>query len=280
MKILHTILLLATFLQCACSNNDAKKSTTEDTSRKEAGNENPASNQIFTTDWKTLTKDFQTWYNYSYYNLNYSDDFIPLDVDSAQIEKEAFLQRLLTENVVAFKVKVQQGKSVYQLFNLNSTDESIVATKKQMAAMALANFKMEGKDIPSFNFTDLNGSVYNKANTKGKIIVLKCWFIHCVSCVKEFPELNKLVDKYNGRDDIVFISLAIDKRASLVKFLKTKEFKYATIPEMERYMVTSLNVTQYPTHLLIGKEGKIKKVTHKIEELIPFIKLETEANLQ
>jgi ABC-type Fe3+-citrate transport system substrate-binding protein len=58
MKILHAILLLATFLKCACLNNDANKSTAEDTLRKEAGNENPASNQVFTTDWKTLTKNF------------------------------------------------------------------------------------------------------------------------------------------------------------------------------------------------------------------------------
>lgn len=275
MKILNSILLIGTLLQFSCSNNETNKSSTDD-KLYNSKNKDLVSNQTFTTDWKTLTKDFQTWYNYSYYNINLSEEFIPVDVNSSQIDKETFLNKLITENVVAFKTKIQQGKSVYQLFKLDSNDESIIATNKQMAAIALSHFKMEGLKIPSFNFKDLNGRVYNKESTKGKIIILKCWFIGCVACVKEFPELNRLVDKYQGRNDILFISLAIDKKNNLINFLKTREFKYETIPEMKNYMTTDLNITQFPTHLLINKEGKIRKVVNKIEDIIPFIELETE----
>lgn len=38
--------------------------------------------KTFSTDWKTLTKDFMTWYNYTYYNIQLSQDFIGLDIDS------------------------------------------------------------------------------------------------------------------------------------------------------------------------------------------------------
>ncbi len=237
---------------------------------------NSVSDQIFTTDWKTLTKDFMTWYNYTYYNVRLSQDFIGLDLDSIKIDKAAFLNKLMTENVVAFKTKILQGQSVYQLFKLNSNDESIKATIKQMASTEIPHFKMEGFEIPEFNFTDLMGKVYNKLLTKGKIVILKCWFIHCGACVKEFTELNKLVDDNHERDDILFLSLALDSKQDLIKFFETKDFKFATVAEMKNYIVNKLNITEYPTHLLIDRNGKIIKVVNRIDDLVPFLKNETD----
>lgn len=184
----------------------------------------------------------------------------------------------MTGNVVAFKTKLLNGKPVYQLFKLDSRDESIKATIKQMASIEMKNYQMEGMEIPAFKFTDLNGKVYDKSSVKGKIVVLKCWFIHCVACVREFPELNKLVKENQGRSDILFISLAIDSRQDLKKFLKTKEFKYAAVPGMGNYIVDKLNINEYPTHLLIDRNGKIIKVVNEISELIPFLKRESNKN--
>jgi hypothetical protein len=40
-------------------------------------------------------------------------------------------------------------------------------------------------------------------------------------------------------------------------------------------MIDKLNITEYPTHLLIDKNGKILKVVNRINDLIPFLKRET-----
>jgi peroxiredoxin len=112
----------------------------------------------------------------------------------------------------------------------------------------------------------------NGLRTKGKIVILKCWFIRCMACVKEFPELNKVVEKYNKRNDMQFISLAWDSKIQLTSFLKTKEFKYAVVPAKdEKYMREQLNVTTYPTHILIDKNGKVVKVVNDISDLVPYI---------
>ena len=274
-KLYGSLLIPLIYFYFSCSNNETIKNSTKNSKKIHSD-----LNQTFSTDWKTLTKDFKTWYNYSYNNIILSEDFIPLDINSSKIDKSTFLNKLMTENVVAYKTQILQGKSVYQLFKLESNDKDIKATNKQMASTAFSYYKMEGVEIPNFNFTDLNGKVYNKTSTKGKIIILKCWFIGCVPCVKEFPELNKLVENYKGRNDIVFISLALDQKENLIKFLKTREFKYETIPEMKNYMTSSLNITQFPTHLLIDKEGKIKKIVNKIEDLLTFIKIETAKNTE
>ena len=275
MKHFYLLLLIATIqFQISCNSVDKKeKSIKEKTTNSEAAD--LVSDQTFNTDWNTLTKDYMTWYKYTYHNVRLSQDFIGLDIDSTKIDKGTFLNKLETENVVAFKTKILKGQSVYQLFKLNSNDRSIKATIKQMASTEIEHFKMEGVEIPDFNFTDLNGKIYNKSSTKGKVVVLKCWFIHCVACVKEFPELNKLVDENQGRNDILFISLALDSKDSLLKFLKTKEFKYATVPNMMSYLTNKLNITQYPTHLLIDGNGKILKIVSRIDDLIPFLNNQT-----
>lgn len=276
MKILYLLLLVTVIqFQSSCKSDKTK----EILKKEEAINfEKPKSNleQTFTISEKTLTKNFMTWYNYTYYNIKLSQDFIGLDIDSAKIDKATFLNNLLTENVVAFKTKILKGQPVYQLFRLSSYDESIKTTMKQMASREIQHFKMEGTEMPDYNFTDLKGKIYNKSSTKGKILILKCWFIHCVPCVKEFPELNKFVVENLGRNDILFVSFALDSKKDLLKFFEIKDFKYATVPDMKDYIVSELNITQFPTHLLIGKDGKIKKIVDRFEDLLPFIQIEKE----
>ena len=181
---------------------------------------------------------------------------------------------MITENVVPFKIGISKEVPVYQLFKLSTNDESIGTTIKQMATTEMKFHNMEGTELPAFHFTDMAGKVYNNSTTKGKILVLKCWFIHCVACVQEFPELNLLVDEMQHDNDVLFISLALDNKSDLKKFLQKKEFKYAVIPDMESYMVGQLQVTEYPTHFLINSNGTIVKVTNRIDNLIPFLKKE------
>lgn len=200
-----------------------------------------------------------------------SQDFIGLDLNSGIIDKKAFLNRLLTDKVFAFKLGSKAKNDIYKLYPLSSKDENIKATIKKMALTEIQHYKMESTQIPPFNFTDINGIRYDRASTKGKLMVLKCWFIGCVACIKEFPELNKLVNNYKDNKNILFISLAIDQKEELTKFLKTKKFKYAVVPEMKNFMSNQLKITQYPTHLLIDKTGKIVKIVNRIDELIPFL---------
>jgi peroxiredoxin len=271
-KLFSTLLSVIVYSLFSC-NSGATKQIPEGNKNEAgySGEKDSTSDKVFQTDWTTLTKDFNTWYNYTYYNVRLSDDFIGLDTDSAIIGKATFLNKLLTGKVVTFKIAILHGKPVYKLYNLKSNDEGIETTIKQMATTELEHFKMEGNEMPKYNFTDLKGNTFDNSSTKGKIVVLKCWFIHCVACVKEFPELNKLVEENKDRHDILFISLAMDSRQDLINFLKTKEFKYAVIPEMKNFMMDKINITEFPTHILIDKNGKIVKVVNRIEDLIPFL---------
>lgn len=271
-KIICTILTFQMFISCNTVNSPRPQEVANDTNK--AGYGPILLNQNFPVDAENILKNFDTWYSYTHTNIRLSQAFTALDIDSVTINKETFLNQLMTKNVVAFKITLFQGVPVYKLYKLGSTDKDIKATIQQMASNEMKNFKMEGKQLPEFNFTNLNGKNYTSSSTKGKLLVLKCWFINCVACVREFPACNALVDENKSRNDILFISLASDQKKDLEKFLKTTQFKYAVIPGKDNYMIAKLHVNEYPTHLLISRTGKIIKVTNSIEELIPFIKKE------
>ena len=268
-KLFSALLLLFVSTGFSCNNSQDKQFSELESSSEIIA---PPSDEVFRIDRTRLTKDYKAWYNYTYYNVPLSRDFIGLDTDSATIDKSEFLNKLIDSNLVALKIRTSLGKPVYKLVEIEN--EHIHSTMKQLAEIEMHHFKMEGTELPAYNFTDLYGNKYDNASTKGKLVVLKCWFIACVACVKEFPDLNNLVDKNKDRNDLLFISLAMDPRQDLIPFLKTKEFKYAVIPETKSFMLDKMHINIFPTHLLIDRNGKIVKVVNKIEELIPFIEIE------
>ena len=221
---------------------------------------------------KKLESDFIKWWTYHSYNISLSSNFVGLNEMSDEIDKKQFLNELTSGNFIPLKLKLIDGIEQYKLYKLDSlADKSIRRTIKSESLTKLNYYRMEAMNFPEFDFTDLNGNHYTTKNTKGKTIILKTWFIHCQACVAEFPELNKLVEKYKNRKDIIFLSLATDSKPDLEKFLKKKIFRYEIVPNQEEFIQKTLNLQGYPTHIVINEKGKIIKVVGKARELISFL---------
>jgi len=224
-------------------------------------------------NFKNLEKDFISWWTYHKNNIMLSSNFIAIDDLSGRISKGDFLEKLTSGDYIPLKLNSKDSLTYYKLFKLDQTSD--IAIRKQIKLSSTTDyihFKAEGKAFPKFQFIDLNGVVYNNENTKGKIVILKCWFITCRSCVAEFPELNKLVDNSRNRKDIVFISLALDSKEKLDQFLSQKRFNYAVIADQEKFISNELNVTMYPTHVIIDRNGIIQKVVNNANEMILALK--------
>lgn len=211
---------------------------------------------------------FIDWLKYQSSNIMLSRDYVALDLNSKTITKEAFLNELTLGNCIPIRMQSNDSVIYYKLFKIEPTsDTSIKATIMQMAFDEYEHFKMEGSVFPKFNFTDLNGNVISNETLKGKIVVIKCWYIHCAACIKEFPDVNALVSKYNHRNDILFVSLAEDTPQQLKAFLAKKPLGYSVVPDMKTYMNETLHLNAFPTHFILDKEGKIAKVLSNYESL-------------
>lgn len=224
-------------------------------------------------DPASLEMDFMKWWSYHNNNILLSSDFIPLDEHSNKVSKEKFLKNLITGFYFPIKLESKDSLTYYKLFRLDKTAvDEIRNTIINSSSHSYDLLKMEGKHFPVFNFTDLKGDIFNNENTKGKFVVLKCWYIGCHSCIAEFPELNDLVEKYQDRNDIIFISLAFDSKENLEQFLIKKPFKFKVIPSQGDYVTHILNVSQFPTLFVINKNGVIEKVVNNSSEMILALK--------
>lgn len=260
--VVFVVVLIATvFALNKYNSKDTSKNNTEQSQKEEK--------PIYITDVvpSELEKDYGLWRNYNTENIELSYEFTPIDENDNIIEKEEFLNQLKTGLYIPLQVKDKH--ITYKLHKLSETsDKKITRTIKSFSTIAYNYLKKEGEQLPTFHFTDLTGNQYSSESTKGKIMVIKCWFIHCVVCVQEFPELNELYDRYESNGNVLFLSLAFDKEDKLKKFLIKKEFRYPVVAEQKDYMTKKLALKQYPSHIIIDEEGNIVKIVNNVKALV------------
>lgn len=255
MKKLLLILTIISFVSC-----------------KQKENKDETVSEKTNTEFKVLEKNFMNWWTYHENNISLASNFTSLDEQSEKISKNQFLKTLTSGDYIPIKLDTKDDQNNYKLFKLSaSANKSIRNTIKNTSTISYMHYKLEGTSFPEFEFTDMLGTHYTKSSTKGKTIILKCWFINCKPCIKEFPELNELVERNLHRDDILFVSLALDSKLDLEGFLINKQFKYQIIPEQEKFIETKLNVKLFPTHFVINGKGLIAKVVNKSTDLISYL---------
>jgi peroxiredoxin len=222
-----------------------------------------------------ITSNLQNWRFYESHYLNLNDDFVGITPQSAIITKTEALKMLMTGAYYPVKLTSKDACAYYKLYKFN--DGVLAGFKgivKDLATTEYNYYNKVNKAMPSFSFTDINGKVYTNANTKGKILVLKTWFIHCSACVQEFEEVNKVADQYKNRKDVLFISLAFDSKKELQQFLKTHPLNYAVVPGQESYLTNRLAIREYPTHIIVNRRGTIVAVNSYIDPITGILKKE------
>jgi len=221
---------------------------------------------------KKITSTVMGWVVYQRKHIKLYDNFTAYDTVSKKMERGDFIKVISEGNYFPVALSSEDSLPHYKLYPFaDGVDKGLKAVIKDYAKTAYSHYIMEGKPLPGLEYVDINGKVYNSETIKDKIVVVKCWFIGCHACVLEMPELNKMVEKYKNRSDIVFVSLTPNKKEALQKFLTQKQFDYAIVAEKGQYMSEDLKVRMFPTHILIDKTGMVKAVTNSGDEIIPLV---------
>ena len=109
-----------------------------------------------------------------------------------------------------------------------------------------------------FKIKTLDGRITDVNEFKGKVIFLNVWATWCGPCRVEMPSIQKLHDKI-GKENIVFVMLAVDDRKSfdkVVNFVKDKEYTFPVYVPHES-LPEQLMVRTIPTTFVIDPDGKI-----------------------
>lgn len=132
---------------------------------------------------------------------------------------------------------------------------------QDMAANSAAGLEtlkgMIGHTATDFTVTDLKGQQVQLSKLKGKVVVVNFWFTACPPCLLEMPDMNQLVKSYAGKD-VVFLGITFNDQKTVVEFMKSHQFSYRIFPKSDE-AIKAYKIHNYPTHLIIGKDGTLKQ---------------------
>ncbi len=106
---------------------------------------------------------------------------------------------------------------------------------------------------------------------KGKIVVVDAWSTSCPPCMKEFPNLVKMHQKYGGKE-VVCMSLSCDYagikskppeyyRERVMKFLDKQQSTLENLlaSDEAEQMFEKLKIASIPAVFVYGRDGKLVK---------------------
>ena len=164
---------------------------------------------------------------------------IPSGRPAEELEKEIF----------GVKEPFLINDRLYKLADISATgDQLVIERSHQEIALAV------GFEMPNVAVTRLDGSTIDLTALRGKPAVINWWQTTCSPCIAEIPELNKLVEKYEGRD-VEFLAIANNEMAELPPFLKKYPFAYDIVlgnGEAMRVLGQA-----YPRHVIVNSKGKV-----------------------
>jgi thiol-disulfide isomerase/thioredoxin len=133
---------------------------------------------------------------------------------------------------------------------------------------------------PDLSGSDLAGNKVQLSTLKGKVVVLNFWGTGCGPCIREMPQLNKLVEKFRTNDKVVFLAITSDKTEKLHSFFRNRQFDYTVVNNAagasERY-----NIDALPVHIVIDKSGRIiNRSVGAREDIVPYLEQQIEMGLQ
>jgi thiol-disulfide isomerase/thioredoxin len=115
------------------------------------------------------------------------------------------------------------------------------------------------KKLPDFDLKDLNGNTFNSKLLIGKPALINFWNMLCRGCILEFPQLDKLREKY--KDRINFIAITTDdSQDSIKKFLLKKPFNFYHLIDGYNYSFKTLKMSGLPINLFIDRNGIIREI--------------------
>ncbi|MDX2303684.1 MAG: TlpA disulfide reductase family protein [Microscillaceae bacterium] len=89
-----------------------------------------------------------------------------------------------------------------------------------------------------------------------KITVLNFWFAACKPCIREIPELNALVARYQDNPDVVFLAISILPHG-VKSVAQNYKFAYQIAVDESQEIAKMYEVSSYPCHIVIDSSGKI-----------------------
>lgn len=142
--------------------------------------------------------------------------------------------------VPSAKALLIQGLMQVGLFNPD------VQTEKTIATPTL-----------ELKFKDQKGNIVTLADLKGKVVFLNFWATWCPPCLAEMPSINKLYERHQNNEDVVFILLDAESNFEKANnYMKAKKYSMP-VYQMVSNVPEQIFAGSLPTTVVFDKQGRV-----------------------
>lgn len=137
-----------------------------------------------------------------------------------------------------------------------------------------------GSIHPVMYASSLDGQPVNlNPSLKDKYVFIDFWGSWCGPCIEAIPELRVLYEKINGRGDILMLGIAleyVDNVSKLKKVIADRGVQWQNFwtnykdQTVYSSIQNKFHVEQYPTYVILDKEGRIIYKGSKTQDAIDF----------
>lgn len=118
------------------------------------------------------------------------------------------------------------------------------------------------KPCSSFALYDTSGKLWTEQTIKGKVSVIVIWHVYCKPCLKEIPQMNELVKRYN---EVNFLAMTFNTEQQVKNTLESKPCQVVHLTNALSF-ISNAGIVATPTKLLIDKRGIVRYIIRGGEE--------------
>ncbi|HBU69981.1 MAG TPA: TlpA family protein disulfide reductase [Elusimicrobia bacterium] len=133
--------------------------------------------------------------------------------------------------------------------------KTVIAAAITMASLASFAFA-ENIKAPDFTLLDVNGKKVTLSEARGKVVFIDFWASWCPPCRASIPAVEKLYDKYKGKD-VEFYGINLEGNTPAIrKFIEKNSMKYTVLFD-DRKASAYYEVRGIPSFFIINKAGEV-----------------------
>lgn len=132
------------------------------------------------------------------------------------------------------------------------------ATTAQQKAGTTATGTEVGAIMPAYSSTWLDGSPFELASKRDKVVLLNVWATWCGPCRYEIPELQAIHNRYADQGfEVIGVSVDESGADAVKQFVAEQKMTYPVVLDAEGKLATLLDTSVLPTSVIIDRTGKI-----------------------
>jgi cytochrome c biogenesis protein CcmG/thiol:disulfide interchange protein DsbE len=125
-----------------------------------------------------------------------------------------------------------------------------------------------GQAMPAYESKWLDGTTFDLASRRDKVVLLNLWATWCGPCRYEIPELQAAHTKYASRGfEVIGVSLDEGAADAVKQFVDEHKMTYPIAIDSDGKIAGLLDASVLPTTVLIDRSGRI--VWKKIGAIMP-----------